>query len=232
MRVLVVRHHEEDDAGFVAAAFRAVKGEGEAGGASLTDVLFTGAAPLPDPAGFEHLVVLGSSSSVNDGHAWIGAELGWLRRANAAGVPVLGICFGAQALCVASGGRVERSPRSEIGWVRIETRDPGLIPAGPWLEFHDDRCLPPAGARVLARNELCVQAYAIGRDLAVQFHPEVDGEQLKRWLNMGGDAQVAAAGVDADEFVARTVREEPGSRSRAEILVDTALTIAGQTGDC
>ncbi len=219
MRVLVVRHHEEDDAGFIADAFHD-------GGAAVTDVLLTDGVRLPDPTEFGHLVVLGAVSSVNDEHAWIAAELEWLRRADAAGVPILGICFGAQALCVATGGAVQRAPRQQIGWMTVETTDPGLVPAGPWLEFHSDRCLTPAGARILARDDLCTQAYSIRRHLGVQFHPEVDGKQLKRWLDMGGAADVAAAGIDADEFIAQTVREEPAARTRADRLVHTARELA------
>ena len=97
-----------------------------------------------------------SRSVYDDGpaRAWIEEELAWLRRADEAGVPVLGICFGAQALCAALGGRVEPAARKEVGWTMIDSYDPALIPPGPWLEFHDDRCLPPPRAKILARNEL------------------------------------------------------------------------------
>ena len=39
---------------------------------------------------------------------------------------------------------------------------------------------------MLARNDLGVQAFRLGRHLAVQFHPEVDGEQFRLWLDAGG----------------------------------------------
>ena len=132
---------------------------------------------------------MGAVSSVNDPDPWIAEELAWLRAADPAGVPVLGICFGAQALCAALGGRVEAMASKEVGWFTVESADEDAVPAGPWLEFHNDRCLLPAGATVLARNDAAVQAFRIGRHLAVQFHPEVDGPQLKRWLDAHTDTE-------------------------------------------
>jgi GMP synthase-like glutamine amidotransferase len=146
-----------------------------------------------------------------------------LRAADQAGLPVLGICFGAQAICAALGGQIERMGSSEIGWFTVDSADEDSVPAGPWLEFHEDRCLLPAGATVLARNDAAVQAFRIGRHFAVQFHPEVDGPQLKRWLDSMGTAEVLSVGLDPDQFLADTIREEPAARARADRLVATAL---------
>jgi GMP synthase-like glutamine amidotransferase len=225
MRVIVIKHHEIDDAGFIGAAFEAL-------GATLDVHLFPDGGPLPDLDGAEHVIVLGAVWSVYDheqiGH-WIDAELDWLRAADAAGVPVLGICFGAQALCAAMGGRVEAAARPEIGWTMIETSAPDLIEPGPWLEFHNDQCIVPPQATVLARNELCVQAFAVGRNLAVQFHPEVDGAQVQRWLDDGGGKAAQRAGLDPDALAAESVAEEPEAEQRAAGLVATArLLAAGQ----
>jgi GMP synthase-like glutamine amidotransferase len=142
-------------------------------------------------------------------------------------VPVLGICFGAQALSAAHGGEVTAAPRHEIGWTTVETLAPDVIEPGPWLEFHGDQCLPPAEARILARNDVCVQAFALRANLAVQFHPEVDGAQLKRWLDGGADATAAEqAGQDPAEFLSRTITEEPAAAQRADRLVAAALRLA------
>jgi GMP synthase-like glutamine amidotransferase len=223
MRVLVIKHHDIDDPGFIGAAF-------EARGAAVEQHLMPDDGPLPPLDGIDHVIVLGAAWSVYDtaaiGH-WIGAELDWLRAADAAGVPVLGICFGAQALAVALGGRAEPAPRPEIGWTTIESLEPDLIEAGPWLEFHSDQCILPPQARLLARNDVCVQAFAVGRHLAVQFHPEVDGAQVRRWLESGGAAEAARAGQDPAELGAVTEAMEPEAAVRADRLVAASLVLAG-----
>ena len=222
MRVIVIKHHEIDDAGFIGAAFEAL-------GATLDVHLFPDGGPLPSLDGAEHVIVLGAVWSVYDrekiGH-WIDAELDWLRAADAAGVPVLGICFGAQALAAALGGGVEAAARKEVGWTVIDSVDPGLIPPGPWLEFHGDRCVLPPQARLLASNDVGPQAFRLGPHLAVQFHPEVDGAQLKLWLDAGGREEALRAGHDPDKLLAETIAQEPASRDRADRLVATAIRIA------
>lgn len=224
MRVLVIKHHEIDDAGFIGAAF-------EARGAALEIHLFPDAGPLPPLDGIDHVVVLGAAWSVYDttaiGH-WIGDELEWLKAADAAGVPVLGICFGAQALTAALGGRVEPAPRPEIGWTTIETLDPDLIEAGPWLEFHSDQFIVPPQARLLATSDVCAQAFAVGNHLAVQFHPEVDGAQVRRWLADGGAEAAELSGQDPAELAAITEVMEPEAARRADRLVAAALALAAQ----
>jgi GMP synthase-like glutamine amidotransferase len=222
MRVIVVRHHEEDSAGFIGEAF-------QARGADLAVHLFPSDGALPDPDQADHIVLLGAAWSVYDEHpdrAWIADELAWLHRADQAGVPVLGICFGAQALTAAFGGEVKPAARKEVGWVTVDTLDPDLIEPGPWLEFHGDQCHLPPRARLLASTELCAQAFALGRHLAVQFHPEVDREQLSRWLDMGGRADTQKAGQDPDRFLAETLAHEPAARARADRLVHTAIRLS------
>lgn len=225
MNVAVLRHHAEDSFGFVGCRL-------EARGARLAVYDATATGGLPDPAAVDAAVVLGAAWSVNDRGtvgAWIDAETAWLRAADSRGVPVLGICFGAQLMAACYGGAVERAPRPEIGWSTIRpVPPPGGLPGigpGPWLEFHEDRCLLPPGAELLASNQAGVQAYRLRRNLAVQFHPEVDGAALAKWLDAGGSKAAIEAGTDPDAFLAETFAEEPEAASRAARLVDGWLDV-------
>lgn len=220
MRVIVVRHHAEDTAGFIGEAF-------EARGAKIRVHFFPDDGPLPPFDDADHIIMLGAIASVYDPDVnWIEPELAWLRAADEAGVPVLGICYGAQELCTISGGRVVAASRKEVGWKLVETVRPDLIPAGPWLEFHGDICELPPEAAILASNDVGIQAFSIGRNLAVQFHPEVDGALLRKWMDAGGRPEAQRAGTDPEEFLARTIAEEPAARSRADQLVAAALLLA------
>lgn len=181
---------------------------------------------FPDPARWDVVVPMGAPWSADD-HArigsWLGPELAMLRRADELGVPVLGICFGGQAMAVALGGGVTRAPGWEIGWTDVETWDPELVPPGPWFQFHQDAMVLPPGALELACNAHCSQAWSRGRTLAVQFHPEITLEVLDLWLDHGGDVVVRAQGIDLEKLRAQTAAAEPEARARTATLVNTFL---------
>ena len=222
MRVLVLRHHPEDHPGLIGEAL-------VERGATVEVVLFGPQTPDPTLEGVDLVVVLGSSEAVYDPvveAAWFGREIALLERAHAQGAAIFGICFGAQALCRLTGGRVERAAEGEVGWFTVEPSPDGPIEPGPWLEYHFDACTPGPGARIWARTPRAVQAFAVGRHVGVQFHPEVDAEQLGEWFR--ADAAAGRdAGVDARALVAETRQHEPEARRRAGRLVDAVLEHAG-----
>lgn len=188
----------------------------------------TGSPDVPDPTGFDLVVVYGSRWSVDDPDTahWVEPELDMLRRADDAGVPVLGLCFGGQMLSAAHGGGVERAPTPEVGWYRVEP-EPSATPvaAGPWLQWHFDRFVVPPGAELLARSDVGPQAFRLRRNLGLQFHPEVDREVLSAWFDDDLD-QIAELGLDPDELLAETDRERDAARRRADRLVGDFLAWA------
>ena len=181
---------------------------------------------FPDPREYDLVVPMGAPWSADDHEtigSWLAPELQMLRTAHTAGVPVLGICFGGQALSVALGGGVTRAPGWEIGWTDVATSDPALVPHGPWFQFHKDAMVLPPGALEVAANAMCSQAWTMGRTLALQFHPEVTLPIFDRWLETGGQAIVDRLGLDGEAIRTRTRDDEPLARARTRALVDAYL---------
>ncbi len=137
---------------------------------------------LPDPAAVEHAIVLGSPESAYDERLpWLASEQAWLRELISRSVPIFGICFGSQALARALGGNVYRNHVPEIGWSLVDTVEPDLVAAGPWLNFHFDAFSVPEGAGEIASTSLAPQAYRQGRWMGVQFHPEITEAMFRSW---------------------------------------------------
>ena len=183
-----------------------------------------------DPRHYDLIVTLGSEAAAYDDTVpWIGREQRLLHDAFEAGVPVLGVCFGSQLLARALGGRALRAERPEIGWMAIDSRDPSLVPAGPWLQWHHDTFTVPAGATLLAESPAGPQAYAIGRSLGVKFHPEVTPQIVAGWVAGSGD-ELDREGVDADRLLADSRELDRDNRARAVALFDAFLARVARIG--
>ena len=114
-----------------------------------------------------------------------------LRAAVEAGVPVLGVCLGAQQLAAALGGEVRRGavPECGVGEVHLTAAalaDPVFGPAPtplPCVHWHGDTFSLPPGAVHLARSDAYEnQAFRVGtRAYGLQFHVEVTGALVAHW---------------------------------------------------
>ena len=157
------------------------------------------------------------------------AQLGLLRDAGDADVPVLGICFGAQMLARALGGRALSSRQPEIGWLEVRTDEPSLVAPGPWLLWHFDTFELPPGARLIADSPAGPQAYTVGRSLGLQFHPEVTPEIAASWLASARE-RLVSLGVDPDALLDRTRELAGASRAAAWQLFDRYLELIRADG--
>jgi GMP synthase-like glutamine amidotransferase len=164
-------------------------------------------------------------SAYDDTLPWLAAERAALDRALAVGVPILGICFGAQHLARALGGVVAPADRAEVGWLDVETLAPELVPPGPWLQWHRDAFTLPPGAELLARSPVCAQAFRLGPHLGVQFHPEVTPAIALDWgTSYPGSVLEGATTLDAVR--AGGEAHAAGAQVRAYALFDAFLAAA------
>jgi GMP synthase (glutamine-hydrolysing) len=150
----------------------------------------------PSLDGYHGLVVLGGPMSANHGERYphLLTEIALIREAVESGMPVLGICLGAQLLACALGARVRRSTQPEIGWHEVLlSRDAEADPlmrhlnqAKKIFQWHSDTFDLPRGAIHLAGSDVCAnQAFRFGESAyGLQFHLEVDEKLIRRWLNV------------------------------------------------
>jgi GMP synthase-like glutamine amidotransferase len=225
MRALVIQHEHDGPAGLVGDHLRDRGFDVDVvqvmqAGSTMSDVAF------PDPTTYDVIVPLGSVHSVYDQAtigSWVGRELELLRVAHAGDVPVFGICFGAQAIAAALGGSVERAPEHEIGWYHYQCAASFPVAAGPWFSWHDDRCVLPDGAEILAHNDLCPQAFRIGRTVGVQFHPEVTLDLVAAWTSKCSPAYFAQRSTTAEALLDGFERHGSTAARHAGALFDWFL---------
>ncbi|PIW45399.1 MAG: GMP synthase [Zetaproteobacteria bacterium CG12_big_fil_rev_8_21_14_0_65_54_13] len=156
------------------------------------------------------VIIMGGPQSANDTHlSYIRDELLWLEERIAAGVPMLGICLGAQLMAKAAGAVITPSPVRELGWYPLypttaAVADPlfSALPASglPMFQWHGDTFSLPAHASLLAScADVPAQAFRLGlAQYGLQFHVEVDAEMIEAWI-MAGESErhhLGSTGID------------------------------------
>lgn len=148
------------------------------------------------------------------------AEREWIAAAAGAGLPMLGVCLGAQLLARALGSDVVAGPEPEIGWAPVTILDPTdplarhLAPEAAVLHWHGDVFDLPPGATLLASSARTeVQGFRKDNAWGFLFHAEADLDLARLWMNeesmrdeaVGALGEEGAARIlsDAAEFDAR-----------------------------
>jgi len=138
------------------------------------------------------------------------------------GVPVLGICYGMQAMAAALGGAVEGGHEREYGYARVRLRGHSRLLSGiedhadldgsarldVWMSHGDRVARLPAGFRAVAETDNAPLAGMADDErgfYGLQFHPEVThtaqgGRILERFLRdiAGCDGLWTAGNIVAD----------------------------------
>ena len=177
--------------------------------------------PPPDAGSMPWICSLGSAATPDTPGApdWVAAEVGFLAEAIDAATPVLGLCFGGQALAAAAGAAVATSDPPEVAWIEIESADAERIPAGPWLHFHYAQLSLPAGARELARSPAGTAAFELGPHLGLQFHPEATRQIADGWAAEERET-LQRLGIEPARLAAEGRSAEAASLAAAHRLFD------------
>jgi len=230
VRVHVLQHVPFEGPGSIAAWLEAQR-------AAVAYTRFYESTRLPSIGNLDLVIALGGPMSVNDDASlsWLADEKRFIREAIDRGLPVVGICLGAQLVASTLGARVRRAPRKEIGWFEVESCDA----AGDCFRFpsrstvfhwHGETFDLPRGAVRLARSEACEnQAFQFGeRVIGLQFHLETTAGSAEALIAHCGEELVE------DEYVqsAAALRMVPAAayaRINA-LMVDVLAYVTRRSG--
>lgn len=231
---LVIRHVEHEHIGALATTLE------RAQMAHRTLDVFRGDRVPEDLAAARGLIVMGGPMGVYeaDRYPFLTEEQALIRHAADSGLPVLGICLGAQLIAGALGARVYPGGKKEIGWYPVEVVAPDEelvrdLPS-PFMAFHwhGDAFDLPAGARRLFRSALYPnQGFRWGRNVcAIQFHFEVNAAMIDDWLQDGGcRAELAALPDVSPETIRQQTRVYAGQLERlCGVVFERFLRNAGE----
>lgn len=191
----------------------------------------TASTELPGTTEYDLLVPLGFGGSVLDPAVpFLAAERAMLSGAVEAGIPVFGVCFGAQLLASVLGGTVYELPAGpEIGWFPVRSTDQRLLPSGPWLVWHFDAFECPPDGRELGSTEISSQAFSWGPHIGLQFHPEAAPDNVAQWSATYRES-LLRLGIDPDEMVETTRRNADANRTLAYRVFDRVVQHAESVG--
>ncbi len=176
---------------------------------------------LPGVGDLSGLVVLGGPMGIHDDLPWLRPERDLLADVVGAGLPVLGVCLGAQQLAAALGAEVTTGAEEEVGAGVVELtsqgrRDPVLGPeynglsgtTVPCVHWHRDTFgLPPGAVHLAATRAFPHQAFRVGPlAYGLQFHVEVDATLAAMWRpHLPGGVTLGADEVARVEAVGRRI---------------------------
>lgn len=174
----------------------------------------------------EGWLITGSRFGVYEPHPWIAPLEDFLRRAYAAGVPLVGICFGHQILAQALGGKVEKFAGGwSVGVERYAVE--GLLDDARLVAWHQDQVVEkPADAEVIATSPFCRFAALAYGDKALSFQPHPEFTPA-----FGADLLKARGKALPEELAAKAAESLEGETSTPAIadMIDAFLR-RGQPG--
>ncbi len=228
-----MRFHWVQNVSFEDAAF---VGDWAAGrGYEVTRTRLYGDEALPEVGEIDALAVMGGPMNVYQRRdfPWLVREKRFIEQALGAGIPIIGICLGAQLIADVLGARVVQNREIEIGWHEVRLTDGGRaaeIGAGLPERFvafhwHGDTFAIPAGAVHLASSEACSnQAFIYNSNvLALQFHLEYSVESIEKMLAHCGSELVPGPFVQDQERIRAGLDQVGQTQELLHALLDSLV---------
>jgi len=196
----------------------------------------------PDVSRYNGLIVLGGPMNVDETERFphLTTEIAAIQEALTLGIPILGICLGAQLLAAALGANVRPNSVREIGWYRV---DPTAAAGGDPLfrhlgadqhvfQWHAYTFDLPGGAVHLASTPTCPnQAFRFGdRAYGLQFHLEVDANLIQKWLQVPeyrAEAESSGPEHQLEHILRKTHEHAPHAQNLSERVFGEFIELLG-----
>lgn len=205
MSILVLQHHPSETTSVLGKTLTEH-------GHRLTVINLHAGDKLPvDLDDVTGLVIMGGPQNVDQTaeFPWLEGEMDLIRQAHKLGLPMVGICLGAQLVAKALGGEVAGMAKPEVGFGMVKLTMPkfvdpilqGIRWEFPAFHLHGQEVtkLPPDSMPLCMTAACKIQAYRVGLNIyCFQYHFEADQALLRKFaqfefLKQGG---LDAAAVD------------------------------------
>ncbi|MDM8543732.1 type 1 glutamine amidotransferase [Desulfococcaceae bacterium HSG9] len=186
MRIQLLEHDPEDFSSTNISFWASEKGY------QVSHTYLCNNEKLPSLDSFDWLMIMGGSQHAWDerGNSWLREEKAFLNKAMTANKIIVGVCFGAQLLAEALGGRLFTNRHKEIGWHVVSLNTEGrksflfqnLPQSFATFHWHSDHFSLPPGCTALANSKATENQAFVCNDrplIGFQFHPEYTRDMVR-----------------------------------------------------
>jgi len=189
LHFLVLQHLDIESPALIADVLKAA-------GHQLTTIHLDHGDTLPTAmADIDGVIIMGGPGSANDPTTQMQQALAWVKAAMDRGMPMLGICLGAQVMARAAGASIIPSSVRELGWFPVmntaeSAHDPLfslMSDALPVFQWHGETFTITDSMHLVATNpQVPAQAFRLAKaQYGLQFHIEIDTSMIASWIAYG-----------------------------------------------